>query len=101
VEWAYVPHFYYDFYVYQYATSMVASISIADRIRTQEAAGDHAERDAYLAMLSSGSAKYPIDLLKGAGVDMTTSAPFTEAMKEMNRIMDQIDAILQKRGVVK
>ncbi len=101
VEWAYVPHFYYDFYVYQYATSMVASISIADRIRTQEAAGDYAERDAYLAMLSSGSAKYPIDLLKGAGVDMTTSAPFNEAMKEMNRIMDQIDVILQKRDVLK
>jgi oligoendopeptidase F len=101
VEWAYVPHFYYDFYVYQYATSMVASISIADRIRTQEEQGGYAERDAYLAMLSSGSAKYPIDLLKGAGVDMTTSGPFIEAMKEMNRIMDRIDAILQRRGVVK
>ncbi len=49
-------------------------------------------------MLSSGSSKYPIDLLKAAGVDMTTSAPFNAAMKEMNRIMDEIEAHPQQAG---
>ncbi len=52
-------------------------------------------RDGYLKMLSSGSAKYPIDLLKDAGVDMTTSAPFNAAMDEMNRTMDEIEALIK------
>jgi oligoendopeptidase F len=51
-------------------------------------------RDAYLAMLSSGSSKYPIDLLKGAGVDMTTSGPFNAAIHEMNGIMDDMEKLL-------
>ena len=58
-------------------------------------------RDAYITMLSSGSSKYPIDLLKGAGVDMTTSAPFSAAMKEMNKVMDEIEAILNKEAAAK
>jgi oligoendopeptidase F len=96
-EWAYIPHFFYDFYVYQYATSVVASTAIANGIR-EEAHGDPPttrRRDAYLAMLSSGSSKYPIDLLKGAGVDMTTSAPFQAAIKEMNAVMDQMEKLLK------
>jgi oligoendopeptidase F len=96
VEWAYVDHFFYDFYVYQYATSVVASTAIANGIRDEAAAKkpSHARRDAYLTMLESGSSKYPIDLLKGAGVDMTTSAPFQAAMREMNAVMDQIEKLL-------
>ena len=95
VEWAYIPHFFYDFYVYQYATSIVASTAIANGIREEAAAHKGtAKRDAYLAMLSSGSSKYPIDLLKGSGVDMTTSAPFQAAMKEMNRVMDEMETLL-------
>ena len=54
-------------------------------------------RDAYLAMLSSGSSKYPIDLLKGAGVDMTTSGPFNAAIKEMNGIMDEMEKLLVEK----
>jgi oligoendopeptidase F len=54
-------------------------------------------RDAYLAMLSSGSAKYPIELLKSAGVDMTTSAPFNAAIKEMNGIMDEMEKLLAEK----
>ncbi len=98
-EWAFVPHFYYDFYVYQYATSMVAAISIANGIRSEASATppSTAERDAYLAMLAKGSSEYPVDLLKGAGVDMTTSAPFQAAMAEMNHIMDKIEAILDRQ----
>ena len=94
VEWAYIPHFYYNFYVYQYATSVVASTSLAEHIRN----GGDVARDDYLAMLSAGASKDPITLLKDAGVDMTTSAPFNAAMAEMNRVMDQMEAILAKKS---
>ncbi|MEW5765922.1 MAG: M3 family oligoendopeptidase, partial [Acidobacteriota bacterium] len=99
VEWAYIPHFYYNFYVYQYATSLTASTYIADRIRQEAAAPKPATkaRDAYIGLLSAGSSKYPIDVLKDAGVDMTTSAPFDAAMREMTRIMDEIEGILSKK----
>jgi oligoendopeptidase F len=97
VEWAYIPHFFYDFYVYQYATSIVASIHIANHIRDEAAARPPAtrQRDAYLRMLESGSSKYPIDLLRDAGVDMTTSAPFRAAMREMNAVMDEMERLLR------
>jgi oligoendopeptidase F len=102
VEWAYVPHFYYDFYVYQYATSMVASTSLARAVREEAAAakttGKTPRRDAYLKMLSSGSSKYAIDLLKDAGVDMTTSAPFDAAIAEMNATMDEMEKILARQA---
>ncbi len=95
-EWAYIPHFYRNFYVYQYATSLTASTALANRIRSEMPAT--AARDAYLKMLSSGSTSYPVDLLKDAGVDMTTSAPFDEAIKDMNETMDQIEAILDEKA---
>ena len=99
VEWAYVPHFYYNFYVYQYATSMVASTSLARAVREEaqsaKTTGKTPRRDAYLKMLSSGGSKYAIDLLKAAGVDMTTSAPFDAAIAEMNAAMDEIERILE------
>jgi oligoendopeptidase F len=96
VEWAFVPHFYYDFYVYQYATSMVASTAIAKGIRDEAVRGETKRRDAYLAMLRAGGSEYPIDLLKAAGVDMTTSQPFDAAMAEMNQTMDDIERILAR-----
>jgi oligoendopeptidase F len=94
IEWAYIPHFYYDFYVYQYATSITASAQIAANIRADKTGKN---RDAYLKMLSSGSSKYPIDLLKEAGVDMTTSGPFNAAIKEMNETMDQMEKLLAEK----
>jgi oligoendopeptidase F len=105
IEWAYVPHFYYDFYVYQYATSMVASTFLARAVRQEaeaaEKAGDKTgktpHRDAYLKMLSSGSSRYAIDLLKDAGVDMTTSVPFDAAIAEMNSTMDEMERILARQ----
>src|SRR5262245_51485190 len=98
VEWSYIPHFFYNFYVYQYATSIVASTALANGIRQEAAAGKStARRDAYLHMLQSGSSRYPIDLLKDAGVDMTTSAPFKAAMREMNLVMDEIERLLKQR----
>jgi oligoendopeptidase F len=101
VEWAYVPHFHYDFYVYQYATSLVASTSIARAIREEGKQGRTKARDAYLAMLRAGGSKYPIDLLRDAGVDMTSSAPFDAAMAEMNAIMDEMEGILARQQEAK
>ncbi len=101
-EWAYIPHFYRNFYVYQYATSMIGGMSLAEGIIGKEAVKSGRatkNRDAYLTMLSSGSVKYPIDLLKDAGVDMTTSQPFNAAIREMNTIMDEIERIYARGNV--
>jgi len=92
-EWSYIPHFYYDFYVYQYATSLVASTAIARAIRAEAGSGGTTARDAYLGMLRTGGAKYPVELLRDAGVDVLTSAPFDATVAEMNGIMDEIEAI--------
>jgi oligoendopeptidase F len=92
-EWSYIPHFYRDFYVFQYATSFTASSALAAKVRT----GDEAAKKSYLTFISSGGSGYPIDLLKEAGVDMTTDEPLDLTMKEMNRVMDEMEAILAKR----
>ncbi len=92
-EWSFIPHFYRDFYVFQYATSFTASSALAAKVKS----GDEAAKKRYLAFISSGGSKYPIDLLKEAGVDMTTDEPLDLTMKEMNRVMDEMEAILAKR----
>lgn len=69
LEWARIPHFYYDYYVYQYATGYSAAIALSQRILSE---GETAVKD-YINFLSGGCSKDPISLLKGAGVDMTTS----------------------------
>jgi len=99
-EWAYIPHLYYDFYVYQYATSVIAAVKLADGIRSEAAATPPAttKRDAYLRMLAAGSSRYGYDMLKEAGVDMATSAPFDAAMRDMNGTIDAMETILKKRG---
>jgi oligoendopeptidase F len=96
-EWGYIPHFYYDFYVYQYATSLVASTAIARALREEAKEGRTAARDAYLDMLRAGGSKYPVELLRGAGVDVLSPAPFDAAMAEMNGIMDEMEGILGRR----
>ena len=92
-EWSYVPHFYRDFYVFQYATSFTASSALAEKVK----AGDAEARKRYLAFLSAGGSKYPVDLLKDAGVDMTTDEPLDLTIKTMNRIMDEMETILAHR----
>ena len=92
VEWAYVPHFYYNFYVYQYATSFTASTALAQKVFSKE----EGAVEKYIEFLSAGGADYPINLLKKAGVDMTSSEPFDKTMAVMNRTMDEIEAILEK-----
>jgi len=101
IEWAYIPHFYGNFYVYQYATSMIASTALATAIREDQARGSTAARDRYLRLLEAGGSKYPIDLLKAAGVDPTTSVPFDAAMKEMNTVMDEMEDIIARQGKTK
>ena len=92
-EWSYIPHFYRDFYVFQYATSFTASEALAQKVKT----GDAEATKRYLTFLSAGGSKYPIDLLKDAGVDMTTDEPLDLTMKEMNRVMDEMEKILARR----
>jgi oligoendopeptidase F len=89
-EWSYIPHFYSDFYVFQYATSFTAAEALAARV----IGGDVDATAKYLTFLGSGSSKYPIDLLKDAGVDMTTDEPLDQTMATMNRVMDEMDEIL-------
>jgi oligoendopeptidase F len=97
-EWAFIPHFYYNFYVYQYATSLVAATALATAIREDAAHRRTAARERYLALLKAGGSRYPVDLLKAAGVDPTTSASFDAAIAEMNRTMDEMERILDRRG---
>jgi oligoendopeptidase F len=92
-EWSFIPHFYRDFYVYQYATSFAASEALAEKVKS----GDPAAITRYLAFLSAGASKYPIDLLKDAGVDMTTDEPLELTVRAMNRVMDEMERLLAKK----
>ena len=94
VEWAYIPHFYYNFYVYQYSTSFTASTALVEDVLNKKSGAV----EKYMEFLSAGSSDYPIDLLKKAGVDMTTDEPFKKTMTAMNRTMDEIESILEKKG---
>ena len=90
-EWAYITHFFSPFYVFQYATSFTASTALAEKVLT----GDPTATARYRAFLAAGGSKYPIDLLKDAGVDMTTSEPLDLTIKKMNRVMDEIEKLLK------
>lgn len=92
-EWAYIPHFYRTYYVYQYATSFTASAALAERVL----GGDAAARERYLKFLSAGGSDYPVALLQQAGVDMTTREPLELTMRAMNRVMDEMEAILARQ----
>ena len=92
VEWAYIPHFYYNFYVYQYATSFVASQALVSKVL----AGDKGAVERYLNFLKSGGSEYPVQMLQKAGVDLTTSEPFNLTMKTMGQVMDEIEELLKQ-----
>lgn len=94
MEWAVIPHFYRNFYVYQYSTSFTASISLAEKVLS----GDQTVLQNYMKFLSSGGSDYPIELLKNAGVDMTSADPFEKTTASMNRVMDEIEKILDKKN---
>ncbi len=89
VEWAFIPHFYNRFYVFQYATSVSAGSMFADEILK----GVPGARERYLNILRAGGSRYPYELVKEAGVDLATPAPYQAIVARMNSIMDQIEAI--------
>ena len=95
VEWAYIPHFYYNFYVYQYATSLAASSLLADAVIS----GRPGAVENYMNLLKAGGSDYPHELLTRAGVDLSTPAPYRALFGRMNAIMDQIESILDQREV--
>ena len=94
-EWAFIPHFYNSYYVFQYATSFTASSALSEKVLS----GAPGATDRYLKFISSGKSKYPIELLKDAGVDMTSDEPLELTMKKMNRVMDEMEKLLDKKGM--
>jgi oligoendopeptidase F len=93
VEWAYIPHFYYNFYVYQYATSLAASAQLAREVMQ----GVPGAKERYLGLLKAGGSRYPYELLKEAGVDLATPAPYKALEAQMNWVMDEIEKIIARR----
>ena len=93
VEWAYIPHFYSAFYVYQYATSIAASSLFADRV----VKGEPGALSRYLGLLRAGGSNDPYTLVKAAGVDLATALPYQSLVARMNRIMDEIEVLIEKK----
>jgi oligoendopeptidase F len=97
MEWAYIPHFYYNFYVYQYATSIAASSQFSADILAKKPG----VLDKYITLLSSGGSDDPYKLLTTAGVDLATPAPYDAVAAQMNRVMDQMEALIAKKAGAK
>ena len=89
VEWARIPHFYYNYYVFQYATGYSAAIALSRKILD----GGEKELNDYLGFLSGGCSKSPIDLLKGAGVDMTSPEPVNQALELFGKLLDEMEEL--------
>ena len=89
IEWARVPHFYSDFYVYQYATGISAALTLAKRVLEKEAGA----KDAYLNFLKSGGHAFPIDLLKIAKIDMESKEPIETALDVFKELVDKLKSI--------
>ncbi len=90
-EWARIPHFYYNYYVYQYSTGFAAAMALSQRILTM---GEPAVKD-YIGFLSGGSSKTPIELLRGAGVDMASPEPVLSAIKVFDGLIDEMNEIAE------
>ncbi len=90
--WARVPHFYYNFYVYQYATGLAASQALVAKIKSE---GQPAI-EKYLEFLKSGSSDYPIEILKKAGVDMNSPEPVLKTIEKMNELLDEMEKLLDE-----
>jgi oligoendopeptidase F len=94
VEWAYIPHFYTDFYVYQYATSISAAAYFAEGIEK----GDTALRERYFDMLKAGGSDDPYQIVKKAGPDMASPEPYRALVRRMDHLLDLIEATLAEKG---
>jgi oligoendopeptidase F len=88
-EWSGIPHFFYDFYVYQYATGIVASMALSEAVLTE----GEAARERFLGFLSSGSSRFPLDTLKAAGVDLATPQPVAAALRAFDRLVGQMETL--------
>jgi oligoendopeptidase F len=95
LEWAYIPHFYYKYYVYSYATGLSSGIAIADRVKTS---GDPAA-DAFLAMLAGGASAPPLELLAGAGVDLTKPDALKAAMETFEETLDEVEKLIGEASI--
>ena len=90
-EWARIPHFYYNYYVFQYATGLISSVAIADMILTEgQTAVDRYTNE----FLSAGRSKYPLDILKNTGVDITKKEPMLRAIKVFENMMDEMEKLI-------
>lgn len=87
IEWSRIPHFYYNFYVFQYATGISAALALAAKVIN----GGNRDREAYLTFLKSGSSKYPIDTLKLAGIDMTSQTPVNQAIDTFEQLLTELE----------
>ncbi|MGD2131501.1 MAG: oligoendopeptidase F [Maricaulaceae bacterium] len=94
LEWAFIPHFYRNFYVFQYSTSVTASTAFAQRLLDNEPGA----QEAVIEMLRKGGSEHPHDMFVAAGVDLTTPGPYQAVFARMNEIMDDIDEILDRQG---
>lgn len=90
-EWSRIPHFYYNFYVYKYATGLASAVDISSRI----IAGESGTVENYLRFLKGGSSKPPLELLKDAGVDLTTPAPVDSALSQMDGTLKELETLLK------
>ena len=89
IEWARIPHFYYNYYVYQYATGISAAIALYKRVIN----GNDKEKNEYLGFLKAGSSKYPLDILKDAGVDMNSSKPINDAIDYFDELLKELKSL--------
>lgn len=92
VEWAYIPHFYRNFYVYQYATSISAAYFLTDKILKKE----KGSKETLIKILKAGGSNYPFDILLNAGVDMSSEAVYSSIISRMEQLMDEVELILNK-----
>jgi oligoendopeptidase F len=89
VQWAAIPHFFRPYYVFQYVTGMVASSALAEAV-TQ---GGEPEVNRYLTMLRAGGSKFPLDILRDAGVDMSKPGPIEAAIRQFDRLVAEMETL--------
>ncbi len=92
VTWARIPHFYYNYYVYQYATAYSAAAALVKRML----AGDNEDRERYLGVLRSGNSRYPVETLQIGGVDMTTDKPVKDVVSLFDTLLDTVEQLLEE-----
>lgn len=90
LTWARIPHFFYNYYVYQYATAYSAAVALSRRVL----AGGEAEREQYLDILRSGSSRYPVETIALGGVDMATPRPLEDVVTLFGELIDRVEALL-------